>query len=264
MIEDRPGWARRITREREARSWSQADAVRAMRAHAPEELASDSSLLRQWKRWEAGEVMPSEFYRQIIAATFGTVTHSMFPVAPQRDADSELLTAAGMDTLELVSRLQRSDVDAGDAERAAGHRRRTGLGLPVQAPGAVAHRGPGVAEADERVPGPADHPQAAPRGPGPGGLGGVAGRVRGVRHRQPARRRDHPARRAVPGRGDRPCGDSGLGARDPCLDEPHQRRLPRRHRRRPGRDRRGPAPRRGGAARRPGGQGLVADRRPAA
>ena len=63
MIEDRPGWARRITREREARSWSQADAVRAMRAHAPGELP-DSSLLRQWKRWEAGEVMPSEFYRR--------------------------------------------------------------------------------------------------------------------------------------------------------------------------------------------------------
>src|SRR5690349_17622287 len=61
MIEDRPGWARRITREREARSWSQADAVRAMRAHAPGELASDSSLLPKWKRWEAGEVMPSEF-----------------------------------------------------------------------------------------------------------------------------------------------------------------------------------------------------------
>ena len=55
--------------------------------------------------------MSSEFYRQIIAATFGTVTHSMFPVAPKRDADSELLAAAGMDTLELVSRLQRSDVD---------------------------------------------------------------------------------------------------------------------------------------------------------
>jgi hypothetical protein len=111
MTEDRPGWARRITREREARGWSQAEAVRAMRAHASGELASDGSLLRQWKRWEAGEVMPGEFYRQIIAATFGTVTHSVFPVAPRRDADSELLAAAGMDTLELVSRLQRSDVD---------------------------------------------------------------------------------------------------------------------------------------------------------
>ena len=34
MIEDRPAWARRMSNEREARSWSQADAVRAMRAHA--------------------------------------------------------------------------------------------------------------------------------------------------------------------------------------------------------------------------------------
>jgi hypothetical protein len=50
MTEERPPWARRIAREREARSWSQADAVRAMRLHASEELPSDASLLRQWKR----------------------------------------------------------------------------------------------------------------------------------------------------------------------------------------------------------------------
>ena len=45
------------------------------------------SLLRQWKRWESGEVEPDRgkakpFYKPIIAATFGTVTHAMFPVAP--------------------------------------------------------------------------------------------------------------------------------------------------------------------------------------
>ena len=82
MTEDRPGWARRITREREARGWSQAEAVRALRVHSPDALPADSNMLRQWKRWEAGEVMPSEFYRQIIAATFGTVTHSMFRWLP--------------------------------------------------------------------------------------------------------------------------------------------------------------------------------------
>jgi hypothetical protein len=65
-------------------------------------------LLRQYKRWEAGEVQPKEFYQPIIAATFGTVTHAMFPVAPRRDAESDVLAMAGMDTLELVSRLQRS------------------------------------------------------------------------------------------------------------------------------------------------------------
>ena len=82
-----------------------------MRAHAPSQLPSDASLLRQWKRWEAGEVQPKEFYQPIIAATFGTVTHAMFPVAPQRDAEADVLAMAGMDTLELVSRLQRSDLD---------------------------------------------------------------------------------------------------------------------------------------------------------
>ena len=35
----------------------------------------------------------------------------MFPVAPQRDAEAEVLAMTGMNTLELVSRLQRSDLD---------------------------------------------------------------------------------------------------------------------------------------------------------
>jgi hypothetical protein len=94
-----------------ARGWSQADAIRAMRAHSAKELPSTSSLLRQYKRWEAGEVTPKEFYQPIIAETFGTVTHAMFPVAPKRDADADVLAVTGMDTLELVSRLQRSDLD---------------------------------------------------------------------------------------------------------------------------------------------------------
>ena len=117
MADDRPAWARRMTNERKTRGWSQAEAVRAMRAHAPmreheqTQLPSDASLLRQWKRWEAGEVQPKEFYQPIIAATFGTVTHAMFPVAPQRDPDADVLAMTGMDTLELVSRLQRSDLD---------------------------------------------------------------------------------------------------------------------------------------------------------
>src|SRR6266496_487999 len=113
MAEDRPPWARRMTNESQARNWSQADAVRALRAHAAEDehLPDASSLLRQWKRWEAGGVTPSDFYQRIIATTFGTVTHAMFPVPPRRDADSEVLAMTGMDTLELVSRLQRSDLD---------------------------------------------------------------------------------------------------------------------------------------------------------
>ena len=114
MTEDRPTWARRMTNEREARGWSQADAVRALKAHAaPDEKihADDASLLRQWKRWESGEIKPGEFYQPIIARALGTVTHAMFPVPPRRDADADVLAVTGMDTLELVSRLQRSDLD---------------------------------------------------------------------------------------------------------------------------------------------------------
>jgi hypothetical protein len=70
-----------------------------------------SGQLRQWKRWESGEVTPGDFYQPIIAAAFGTVTHAMFPVPPKRDADADILAMSGMDTLELVSRLQRSDLD---------------------------------------------------------------------------------------------------------------------------------------------------------
>ena len=60
-----------MTNEREVRRWSQAEAGRAMRAHAPGELPEDASLLRQWKRWESGQKMPSEFYQPIIAKTSG-------------------------------------------------------------------------------------------------------------------------------------------------------------------------------------------------
>jgi tetratricopeptide (TPR) repeat protein len=110
MSDERPAWARRITAEREARQWSQLKAVAAMRAHAPSELPTDDSMLRQWKRWEAG-AMPGEFYRPIIAAVFGTVTHAIFPAPGRRDGNAEIIAASGMETLEILNRLNRSDVD---------------------------------------------------------------------------------------------------------------------------------------------------------
>ncbi|MGW3913123.1 XRE family transcriptional regulator [Streptomyces sp. NPDC005070] len=110
MTDDRPAWARRIAAERMARDWSQRDAVRALRAHAPTELPAEESMIRQWKRWESGQA-PNDFYQPIIAATFGTVTHALFPAPPRRDGDREILAASGMETLEIVSRLNRSDVD---------------------------------------------------------------------------------------------------------------------------------------------------------
>ncbi|MFF3324541.1 XRE family transcriptional regulator [Streptomyces sp. NPDC002889] len=111
MSDDRPAWARRIAAEREARQWSQSEAVAALRAHSSKRLPEGASMIRQWKRWEAGEVTPSEFYQPIIAATFGTVTHAIFPVASSRDGNAEIIAASGMETLDIISRLQASDVD---------------------------------------------------------------------------------------------------------------------------------------------------------
>lgn len=110
MSDDRASWARRIAAERLARDWSQLEAVRALRAHAATELPSDESMVRQWKRWESG-AMPGEFYRPIIAATLGTVTAALFPDPGRRNGDAEILVASGMETLEIVSRLKKSDVD---------------------------------------------------------------------------------------------------------------------------------------------------------
>ncbi|MFG2194975.1 XRE family transcriptional regulator [Streptomyces sp. NPDC048639] len=110
MSDERPAWARRIAAERAARDWSQLEAVRALRAHAQTELPADDSMVRQWKRWESGS-MPGEFYRPLIAATFGTVTHALFPAPARRNGEEEILVASGMETLEIVSRLNRSDVD---------------------------------------------------------------------------------------------------------------------------------------------------------
>ena len=67
---------------------------RGREGHAParqQELPAESSLLRSWKRWESGAVMPNEFYQPIIAATFGTVTHAMFPAPARHDIGSEVL-----------------------------------------------------------------------------------------------------------------------------------------------------------------------------
>ena len=72
----RPSWARRMRVERQARGWSQMDAVRALgSAAAPgKSLPGSDSLLRNWKRWEAGDAEPDDFYRPLIARAFGTVS----------------------------------------------------------------------------------------------------------------------------------------------------------------------------------------------
>lgn len=107
----RPSWACRIRDERDARGWSQAQLVAALRVHSDTELPSDSSMLRRVKSWEAGEHVPDDFYRPLIAKTFGTVEGAIWPEPLQRKSDSELLAATGMDTLEIVSRMRSSTID---------------------------------------------------------------------------------------------------------------------------------------------------------
>lgn len=110
--EDRPTWARRLRAERAARDWSQADAVRALRAHSEQPLPSDEGLVRNWKRWESGATEPDAFYKPLIARTFGTVTASLFG-DQRRLRDAPILAATGMDTVELVARLRASDLTTG-------------------------------------------------------------------------------------------------------------------------------------------------------
>jgi tetratricopeptide (TPR) repeat protein len=114
--DERPAWARRMRAERTARSWSQPEAVRVLRAHGDSSLPAEASLLRNWKRWEAGEVEPDDFYKKLIAKTFGTATAAFFPTPSRRDLDVELLSGAGMDTLEVLARMRASDVSASTLE----------------------------------------------------------------------------------------------------------------------------------------------------
>jgi tetratricopeptide (TPR) repeat protein len=105
----RPPWAERMRSERAARGWSQADAVRALQAHADKALPATGNLLRNWKRWEAGDAEPDDFHKRLIAKTFGTVTAAFFP-RRVNGSDAVLLGETGMDTVELIHRLRASDV----------------------------------------------------------------------------------------------------------------------------------------------------------
>jgi hypothetical protein len=109
----RPPWADRLRREREARGWSQARAVANLQAvysrstgKAPPGV---DSLVRQLKEWEAGRVRPVT-WAPYLAEMFGTVADDLVP--PERPpGDAGLLLEAGMDTAELVARLQRSTIN---------------------------------------------------------------------------------------------------------------------------------------------------------
>nr|WP_030503740.1 hypothetical protein [Micromonospora purpureochromogenes] len=87
-----------------------------MRVHATEQLPTDSTLLRNWKRWEAGSSEPDGFYKALIAKTFGTVTAAFFPPATPHEADAALIAGTGMETVEILARLRSSDVSAATLE----------------------------------------------------------------------------------------------------------------------------------------------------
>jgi len=110
MSDERPDWARRMVAEREARGWSQAQAVRALMPRLDADAPAEHDMVRQWKRWETGENFPRK-YAPAIAATFGTTTYAFFPVTGSRDGRAEIQAVSGMDTVDIVSRLRASDVD---------------------------------------------------------------------------------------------------------------------------------------------------------
>lgn len=96
--------------ERAARGWSQAQAAAVLAAHARGKAPGRDTLIRNWKRWESGGATPDDFYRPLIAQTFGTVTDAFFPPDRAARAASKLPSATGMDALEVLARLHASDV----------------------------------------------------------------------------------------------------------------------------------------------------------
>jgi hypothetical protein len=108
QADERPAWAERIRQERLTREWSQAEAVRAIRAHAPTTLPGEASLLRSWNRWETGADQPDARYKALLAKTFGTVTAALFPADRPAVKESGTTTAG---TLEVLSRLRSRSID---------------------------------------------------------------------------------------------------------------------------------------------------------
>lgn len=107
---DQPEWSRRIRALREAKGLSQAEAAETLRQHSEHKLPEAPHLLRRWKAWELGENKPNRDYARLVASVLGTATDALFP--PEHHAtDLAVLSATGMDTLEIIGRLQASDVN---------------------------------------------------------------------------------------------------------------------------------------------------------
>src|SRR5260370_26448789 len=100
---DLPDWARRIRDERNARDMSHRQFVTALRAHSERELPGDESMLRRVKAWQAGESHPDDFYRPLIARTFGMPTAATFGMqGGRRNADDALISGTGLHTMAIL------------------------------------------------------------------------------------------------------------------------------------------------------------------
>src|SRR5262245_14954376 len=111
----RPAWAQRLTAERAARGWTQQQTIDAVRMQSDHPLPDSANLLRMWKNWEHGKHRPRPEYQRLIASVFGTVSAAIFgpdpagPTAGSRGPETAASYAG--DTLELVERIRRSDLD---------------------------------------------------------------------------------------------------------------------------------------------------------
>jgi transcriptional regulator with XRE-family HTH domain len=114
MADVRPAWAQRLSAERQARGWTQQQTIEVLRMQADQQLPGDEHLLRMWKNWERGKHRPRAEYQRLIAAAFGSVSAAIFgpdDITAGRRATSVAPTGRSDNTLELVERIRRSDLD---------------------------------------------------------------------------------------------------------------------------------------------------------
>ncbi len=177
MADDRPAWARRMANERKARGWSQAEAVRAMRAHAPERAArairaccgsgSAGSPARSRRRSSTSRSSRRRSARSRTRC-------SRCPAARRRSRRPG--HDAGWTRWSWSAGLQRSDLDEATLDGLRIMADRLCSEYPFMPARPAPDRRPGLAPPDHCASGPAAHPEAAPGDPGPGGLGRAAGR----------------------------------------------------------------------------------------
>ena len=93
-------WPRRLASGRDRMGWTQRDAIAALRELSDEALPDTNSMLRMWRRWEAGENEPGHRYASLLDELFGEA----FPV----DDDEDLV--------ELTSQIRDSVVSGDDLD----------------------------------------------------------------------------------------------------------------------------------------------------